>query len=527
MTPQHPAPSKHSDAKLPTRSKIVATIGPGSDAPETIRKLIEAGVSVFRFNFSHGVLDAHKKRLNTLRAVASDMKATVAVLGDLCGPKIRVGAVPKSFAPKTPLNQGGGVIDLSAGQDVLFRTDVAEAMVQTERSGDLKTPVFPVTYPEMITEVEPGHRVLINDGAIRMLAVEKAAGTLRCRVTQGGPVTSGKGINLPDSEVSAPAITPVDWQCVEWAVEQRLDFLALSFVRRPQEVHALKRRLEELCGLSNSIPVISKIEKPQAVADLDAIIEASDAIMVARGDLGVEMDIAQVPVVQKLILARCQYWGRPCIVATQMLESMITAASPTRAEASDVANAIFDGADAVMLSGETAVGKHPALVVETMRRIIAAAESSIADSPHSDSPPLKLVETRYPTAALAHGAWHIAKDVGAKLVVCWSQAGGTARYLSQNDFRIPIVAYTSDPEAARRMALLKGVTPVLAAPPVSGLLRDFTDMAERDMLARGWVHQAEPIILLAGKPLGEAKATNSIATLFVGDPNGGFRSHRS
>ena len=497
-----------------------------------VRKLIEAGVAVFRFNFSHGVFEAHKKRLVVVRSVAHELDRPVAVLGDLCGPKIRVGTIPKSFVPRGPMNQGGGAIELATGQDVVFRRGISEATVERERVAgqDLATPVLPVTYAPMTEEVEPGDRVLVNDGAIRMLAVERSrdGDWLRCRVTIGGLVTSSKGINLPDSRISAPAITEADWQSVAWAVENAVDFLALSFVRRADEVRELRRRLSSMVSSETPpIPIVSKIEKPEAVADLDEIIEASDAIMVARGDLGVEMDIAQVPVVQKEILARCQAWGRPCIVATQMLESMITAASPTRAEASDVANAIFDGADAVMLSGETAVGKHPALVVETMRRIITVAEARIAQSPHIESPPQKLIESKYATAALAHGAWHIAKDVGAKLIVCWSEAGGTARYLSQNDFHVPIIAYTSSPVAARRMALLRGVTPIRADAPPSGLLRDFTDMAERDMLAKGWIRHGEPMVLLAGKPLGTAKATNSIATLFVGDPNGGYRSHRS
>src|SRR5262245_1103074 len=208
-----------------------------------------------------------------------------------------------------------------------------------------------------------------------------------------------------------------------------------------------------------------------------------------------------------------------------MLESMCQAASPTRAEASDVANAVFDGADCLMLSGETAVGTHPPLVVETMRRIIAAAESRIAQLPSHETPPEKLIESKYATAALAHGARHIARDIGARLVVCWSQSGGTARYLSQNDFRIPIIAYTTSQPAARRMSLLKGVTPVRADAPAT--LAGFTDLAERDMLARGWLARGEPVLPLAGKPLGEPKATNSLATLYIGDPNGGYRSHRS
>jgi len=519
----------------PTRAKIIATLGPASGTPEMVRKLIEAGVAAFRLNFSHGSFADHGERLRTVRNAAADLNSPVAVFGDLCGPKIRVGEVPRALAGGV-----GGGIELVAGQDVVFHRDAKEAsLVREERGGATTvTAVLPVTFPALIRDGEPGHRVLMNDGAIRTLAVERAAdgSSLRARVTVGGLVTTGKGINLPDTDLRVPAITDFDWECVEWAVEQGLDFLALSFVRRAAEVLELKERLRGMCpvdkargeaGLAGPMPVIAKIEKPQAVAALDEIVDAADAIMVARGDLGVEMDLAQVPVVQKQILACCADWGKPCIVATQMLETMIESSSPTRAEASDVANAVFDGADAVMLSGETAVGKHPALVVETMRRIVATAEARMVRLPDHGTPPAKLVESRYVTAALAHGAWHLAKDIGARLVVCWSQSGGTARYLSQNDFRIPIVAYSSSMLATRRMALLKGVTAIHASPPPSGTLSAFTDMAEAEMLARGWVERGECVVLLAGKPLGQTKATNSIATLRIGDASGGYRSHRS
>jgi pyruvate kinase len=509
------------DLSRPTRAKIVATLGPASEAPECVKRLIEAGVSVFRFNFSHGDLAQHAKRLQTVRSASEEMGVPVAVLGDLPGPKIRVGKVP---APGITLEQG---------HEVCLRRAIPEAFVEGGAA------VLPVTYPALIDEAKPGHRVLINDGAIRMLAVERAAdgSELRCRVTVGGLVTSGKGINLPESELSVPAITDRDWECVEWAIAHGLDFLALSFVRNAGEVRRLKETIAQLCPVDKTraeaggvgggayIPIVAKIEKPQALADLEAIVEAADAVMVARGDLGVEMDIAQVPVAQKKILACSQRHGKPCIVATQMLETMIESPVPTRAEASDVANAVFDGADAVMLSAETASGKHPALVVETMRRIVAAAEARLCELPESENPPERLIQTRYPTAALAHGAWHIVKDIQAKLVVCWSQSGGTARYLSQNDFRVPIVAYSSSPVATRRMALLRNVTPVLR--PAPQRLGHFTDVAERDMLERGWIAQGEPIVLLAGKPLGQPKATNSIAVLFVGDPDGGYRSHLS
>jgi pyruvate kinase len=531
-----PVPHPTRPPDYPTRAKIVATLGPASDSPEVIQRLIDAGVSAFRLNFSHGSLDDHARILAIVREVAEQSRHPIAVLGDLAGPKIRVGSVPRELAP-------AGGIELLPGQDVLLQRGLRQAHLQRETGAgpegfEQLVAFLPITHEDVIDAIQPGERVLINDGAIRMLAVERTSAALRCRVTVGGLVTTGKGVNLPDSDLRVPAITQRDWECVEWAVNHGLDFLALSFVRRADEIRQLKQRLAGMCpargqdqtepggvGMGAAIPVIAKIEKPQALENLDEIVDAADAIMVARGDLGVEMDIAQVPVAQKRIIACCQHHGKPCIVATQMLETMIEAAIPTRAEASDVANAVFDGADAVMLSAETAIGKHPALVVETMRRIIAAAEERVQQEEAQASPPEILVQSRYPTAALAHGAWHIAKDIGAKLVICWSQSGGTARYLSQNDFPAPIVAYSSSPTATRRMALLKNVTPILRQAP--DRLGQFTDIAERDMLDRHWVHPQDPVVLLAGKPLGQVKSTNSIAILYINNPDSGYRSHQS
>jgi len=499
----------------PTRATIIATLGPASSAPELVARLVEAGVGVFRLNFSHGSFDDHARRLGTIREVCERLGSAAAVLGDLQGPKIRVGAVPEPG------------IALEAGFDVLFRRAVETAGL------DGTTAAFGTTYEQLIDEVEPGQRVLINDGAVRMIAVERGADELRCRVTVGGLVTTGKGINLPETDVRAPAITERDWRCVEWAVEHGLDFLALSFVRTPDEVLELKRRLAGMCGVSRAdsedestrIPVVAKIEKPQALDNIEAIVGAADAVMVARGDLGVEMDIARTPIAQKRIVSVAQRFGKPCIVATQMLESMIDAATPTRAEASDVANAVLDGADAVMLSGETAVGKHPALVVETMRRIVSETEHAMDDGPVAATPPIEALEARDRTAALAHGAWHVANDLGAVAVVCWSQRGNVARYLSQNDFRAPILAWCSSPRWSRRMALLRNVTPVCADPPPDGHLATWTDMVERDLLERGWVKHADRVVLVAGPPLGQTNATNAVAVLTVGDPRGGFRAN--
>lgn len=507
----------------PTLTKIVATLGPASDSPEMITKLVEAGVSVFRFNFSHGTLEEHAVRLQSLRTIARSMRRPLAALGDLQGPKIRVGTVP------------GAGIEICAGSEVTLRLGLAEAIEEADPVSGESRVILPFEYEPLVREVDPGHRVLINDGAIRMLAIDKnlARGELRCRVTTGGLVTSRKGINLPDSDLTAPAITERDWECVEWAVEHGIDMLALSFVRRAEEVTELKERLAGMCPVSpdesddflgSTIPVIAKIEKPQAVDNIDAIVEAADAIMVARGDLGVEMELARVPIVQKQVIKACNRYGKPCIVATQMLESMIESASPTRAETTDVANAVLDGAGAVMLSAETATGKHPALAVETMCRIARAAEDHLASLPATASAPKALRETRYRTAALAHGAWYVAQDIGAELVVCWSESGGGARYLSQNDFQIPIIAYTSSIKAARRMALLRGVTPIRSDPPESGRLGDWNEMVDRDLAIRGWAEHGTPVVLMAGKPLGRPKVTTMIAIHYIGYFTG-FRSH--
>lgn len=512
----------------PIRTKVVATVGPASESPEAIDRLIDAGVNVFRFNFSHGSLDDHAKRCEVVRAEAKKRGATLAILGDLQGPKIRVGKCPDEGIMLTP------------GQDVIIRRNVDVSWVADDGVAVLNT-----TYEELIEEVKPGQRVLINDGAIRMLAVEDAAASaareLRCRVTVGGKVTSSKGINLPESDVAAPAITERDWECVEFAVEHGFDFLALSFVRTPNEVNELKAKILELCSknplyatneefgasipaVSATIPVVSKIEKPQALENIEGIVDASDAIMVARGDLGVEMDIAHTPVAQKKILEVCGRYGKPCIVATQMLETMVESASPTRAEASDVANAIIDMADAVMLSAETATGVHPPLVVETMRRIAHQAELFCAfDAEDASTPPQALREARDVEAAIAHGCWHVARDLEAKMVVCWSQVGRMARYLSQNRFNIPIVACSSSDLWTRRMALLSNVTPLRMDPPSSGKLADWTDAVESDLVARGWVDPGDLVVLAAGKPLGDASAVNTISVLRVGDFNTGFR----
>ncbi len=518
----HQGPSEATvRTERPTLTKIVATIGPASESQAMLERLIDAGASIFRLNFSHGSTDEHKVRLEAIRRAAAAKGVSIGVLGDLPGPKIRVGTVPD-------LDEGGG-IDVQPGQSVLLDRTIKAAEVREETVDDRceLVPALPLTYGGLVDEVQPGQRVLINDGAIRMLAVgiEPDGSAVRCVVTVGGKVTTRKGINLPETDMKVPALTARDRELVKWAVANELDYLALSFVRSGQEIEELRDLIVAEAPTKEPIPIIAKIEKPQALARIDEIAEVSDAIMVARGDLGVEMDIPEVPPAQKRIIKAANDWGKPCIVATQMLETMIDSAIPTRAEASDVANAIFDRAGAVMLSGETAVGKHPALVVDTMARIARAAECALAKADGTASPPQRLKQTRYRTAALAHGAWHLAEDLDAKVIVCWSQLGGTARYLSQNDFDIPIIAWSSDAAATRRMALLRGVRPILAQPPESGRLADWTDMVEAHLLEHHWAQAGDQVLLVAGRPLGTARVVNSLSVLEVGDPSGGYRSH--
>lgn len=506
----------------PTLASIVATIGPASDSPEMVAKLIDAGVAVFRINFSHGQFDDHRRRLEVIRTVSQQKGTCTAVLGDLPGPKIRIGAVPDPG------------ITLEPGQDFLIDPACRTA---TPGSGSV-TATLTCGFADIGRDVQPGHRVLINDGAIRAVAMDRAPGdpatALRCRVTTGGLVTSNKGVNLPQSDISIPALTERDWQCVEWAVRHGLDFLALSFVRTADEVRLLRQRLATMCSIDGvagniaggaGIPVIAKIEKPQAVANIDAIAKEADGLMVARGDLGVEMDIAMVPIVQKKIIAAANGYGKPCIVATQMLESMINAPSPTRAEASDVATAIIDGADAAMLSAESAAGHYPIHAVETMRRIIERAEEWVRTQPSAASPPTDAVTARHSAAAVAHGVWYIARDIGAKLIVCWSQRGGTARYLSQTGFEIPIIAYSSSETATRRMVLLRGVVPLRADAPPDSSLSAWNKAVDEDLLAREWLKPGDPIVLVAGRPLGVAKPASVVAVHYIGDTSTGFYRH--
>ncbi len=420
------------------RTKIIATLGPATADRPRLVELLGAGVDVCRLNFSHGTLDDHGRMLELVRSVAAERGQPVAVMGDLCGPKIRLGRFP------------AGPAALRTGQTVrIVRGDE-----------DCSTERLTVTYPTFVDEVDVGHRVYIDDGLVRLVVTERRGGELICQCVTGGAVSSRKGVNLPDTPLSAPALTEKDHVDLAWAIKHELDYVALSFVRSPEDLYELKRTIKQR---GSDVPVVIKIEKPEALNHLDELIAHADGVLVARGDLGIETDLCRVPLVQKDIVARCQAAGVPVIVATQMLQSMVSSPLPTRAEVSDVANAIFDRADAVMLSGETAVGQFPVPAVDMMNRIAKNTESYLATRPPCERSVSAGVRYR-PTAAAAHAAVQAARDLGARLVAVWSATGATVRLVAQHRLPMIVLGLSYDERVCRRMNLLFGVVPVRVEP---------------------------------------------------------------
>ncbi|QDU32028.1 Pyruvate kinase [Poriferisphaera corsica] len=493
-------------------TKILATVGPACNTPEKFAEMIKSGVRVARINFSHGSFEDFEQSLNVVREASKQTGIPIGVLGDLCGPKIRT----KEF-------EHGGIV-LNSDDSVRIVADESVIGNRCEESG---VSTISTNYGLMVDEIKPNERIFINDGAVR-LRVNSICGEgkekyLDCQCIVGGLVSNKKGINLPDSDISTPSVTDWDKECVTWAVKHDLDYLALSFVRTAVDISTLNALLRQH-GCDNNgrggrkhLPIIAKIEKPQAIDDLDRICEKANAVMVARGDLGVEMDMAEVPVIQKKIIARAHDWGKPVIVATQMLQSMINEATPTRAEVSDVAGAIMEGADAVMLSGETAVGRYPLEATAVMARTarITEKEASRERSHQHSKPPKKLQENKRRTPALAHGVSVIVRDLQAKYVVVWTELGGTAQYMSQNRLCVPIIALSADQRTLRQMALFFGVFPMYMDRPNDS--QELTAALDKLMLLYAWSDVGEPVVVCQGEPLGTPGITNTIRIHYVGD----------
>jgi pyruvate kinase len=470
------------------RTKVVATLGPVSSNPETLKGMIEAGLDVVRLNFSHGERADHLARFELVRSVAADVGHNLAVLVDLQGPKIRVGVV----------------------DDNGVRVDRGREVVLVAGADRAAEPEIPVVYPELAADVHQGDQILLDDGAIGLRVQDVEGERVRCQVERGGVVKSRKGVNLPGVAVSAASLTAKDRADVATAVEAGADYVALSFVRKPDDVVQAKQAIADHGG---DIPVVAKLERPEAIDCLDEILEVADAVMVARGDLGVELAVEKVPPIQKHIIAQANSQGVPVITATQMLESMVASPRPTRAEASDVANAIFDGTDAVMLSQETAVGQYPVEAVATMARIAREAEAT----PYLSAPPPPAVGKLDVPATVCRAAVQVATDLGARAIVAFTESGATARYVSRFRPRTPIIGLTTSETARRRMALFWGVE--TAAPlPVGTQVRGMIDEADTRIVEEGLLDPGDLIVVVAGSPGGRG-GTNRVLVHRVGQPD--------
>jgi len=404
-------------------TKIVATLGPASSDSETIHKLIAAGVDLFRLNFSHGTHDSHREVIHRVRKVSREIGIEVGILQDLCGPKIRVGVM-----------QGGSVT-----------LEEQSAVTITTRKIEGTPDCIPCEYPSVSEDVKPGERILLDDGSIALHVDSVTEGEIQCTVVQGGDLKDHKGMNLPETRVSSPALTEKDKKDLHFGLQEDVDFVALSFVRDPDDLHELRSIIK---GDNKHARLIAKIEKPEAIDKIDEIIDATDGIMVARGDLGVEMDVARVPMLQKEIIRRANAADRYVITATQMLESMIHHPYPTRAEVTDVATAVIDGTDAVMLSGETAAGEYPVKAVEMMDHIARVTEEYLRERPPNWDWARVNPETVIHDA-IGHAVLQLWKDMDVKSIATFTTSGGTGIYLSKSRPFSPIIVFTPELEAQR------------------------------------------------------------------------------
>jgi pyruvate kinase len=464
------------------RTKILATLGPASNSEEMILRLLTSGVDVFRLNFSHGRHEDHIKVIKLVREIATDLGRYIPIVGDIQGPKLRIGEVD-------------GVQQLENGQTFMISTELTPGNAKI-----VSTPFTPL--PD---EVQVGHRILINDGLVELVVTHVEKTRVTTRVIHGGPISSKKGMNFPDSELTIPAITDKDKIDVKFAVTQHLDYIAASFVRRKSDIEDLRTLLREYGG--QEINVIAKLEKPQAIDNLEEILEVSDGVMVARGDLGVELPPEEVPIVQKRILATASRWGRFAITATQMLESMTTNSRPTRAEASDVANAIFDGSDAVMLSAETASGRYPVEAVQMMARIVMSAEANRHIEHSVTRAPRHSTDFDEFTDSLAGAANYAAEQLDAKYIVVFTQTGFAARLMSKFRPKAPVVALTPSSWVARRMNILWGVQPFVLK-DVGEFHEQIVDRVDEFLLAKDIVRPGDRLVILMGSPLYQRAKTN-------------------
>ncbi len=465
-----------------TRTKIVCTLGPATDAPDVLRRILEAGARVLRLNYSHGTQAQQATRADAARRIARELDVHIAILADLQGPKMRVGDIP------------GGSMTLREGATVVLTARPATA-------GDRD---IPFAEPDVLADIRPGARILLDDGLLELRAVRTDGADVVAEVVVGGELSSRKGVTLPDTEVRMASLTDKDREDARAAVEAGADYIALSFVRSAANVEDLRALLRGLGA--GEVPIIAKIEKREALEQFGQILDAADGVMVARGDLGVEIPPEDVPAHQKDIVRQCNAAGKPVIIATQMLQSMIDNPRPTRAEASDVANAILDGADAVMLSGETAVGRYPVDAVTMMGKIARATEAHFPYSARLREAADARAATI--TDAISQATCEIAQELGAKAILASTRSGHTARMVAKYRPATPILAPTPDPRVAARLALVWGVEPLLV--PQFDTTDEMIARAVAAAKERGLVHAGDVVVITAGVPIGGAGRTNML-----------------
>ena len=468
------------------KAKIVATIGPASRDRATLEKLVASGLNVARLNFSHGSYEDHSEAIRTIRSISRTHNRPVAILLDLQGPKLRVGKL-----------KGGTAVELKAGDTFCITTEACQGTAE----------LVSTTYPNLAADVQPGDTILLDDGLIRLIVESVKKPTVRCRVKNGGFLKENKGINLPGVGISAPSLTEKDKRDINFGIKNGVDYFALSFVRSVDDLKEIK---EIIHRQGSDIPVVAKIEKPEAVQNLEGILDAADAIMVARGDLGVELKPELVPTIQKQIIQTCLSKNRPVITATQMLETMSHNPIPTRAEASDVANAIFDSTDAVMLSAETASGRYPVKAIQMMARIAENTENS----------PFMKYNIQYRsdkrdliTHAVAQSAVNILHEIDAKCIVAFSVSGGTSKQISKQRPSKPVYAFSSSKATHNRLSLLWGITPMYI-PNINNAERLIAG-SENILMDKKYVEKGDLIVLVIGLGL-KSGSTNMVKIHRVG-----------
>ncbi len=477
------------------KSKIVATVGPACDTLEKLRELILSGVDVVRLNFSHGTHEDHRRRIGMVRQISEEIKKPISILQDLQGPKMRVGNLPES-----------GLL-LESGDDVVLSSASHSSETGIEHA-------IPMEVPELARTVRKGSRVLMDDGRLELEVTGVKADAVEARVVIGGKLTSHKGVNLPGTEILIPGFTEKDREDLAFGLEQEVDYIAISFVRSAEDIRTVRKAITEIDPERMDTRLIAKLERPEAIADLDAILDVADGVMVARGDLGVETSPQIVPIMQKLIIEAANKRSKQVITATQMLESMMQNPRPTRAEASDVANAIFDGTDAVMLSGETASGAYPIEAVKMMDAIVQEAEAHTQEWGHYHPTPdaLGLQDDSY---SLARAAREIAHDTDVACIAVFTRGGHTARVMSMVRPNVPVLAFTPDRRTYQRLGLYWGITPFLV--PFASTVESMIRTVEEAIIESSLMKVGQQVVLISGFPVGGNRPPNFVLLHTLGE----------